>query len=102
MQAPSSVNSAESSEPHILAGYLDQETLAKQLGRNVRTIQLWRAARIGPAVTMIGRRPLYRVEAVRVWLESQEIPMVREEPKGRKGRTKGRKNCQSSRAAEAS
>jgi hypothetical protein len=84
MQGSSCASSAENVEPHVLAGYLDQETLAAQLGRTVRTLQLWRAMRVGPPITMIGRRPLYRIEAVKAWLGSQEIQMVRA-TKGRRG-----------------
>jgi hypothetical protein len=38
----------------------------------------WRALRIGPDPTVIGRHIYYGREAVHRWLRGREIPMVRE------------------------
>jgi hypothetical protein len=65
-----------SSNP-ILDGYLPQADTARALGKCVRTLKRWRTKRYGPPVTWIGNRPLYRIEAVREWLATQEQPQVR-------------------------
>jgi hypothetical protein len=62
----------------ILAGYLTQAALATQLNVDLRTLQLWESRREGPAITRVGKRPYYRIEAVASWLASRERPMVRE------------------------
>ena len=56
----------------ILAGYLTREDLAKALHRSVRTIDRWAVSRIGPPKVKIGRLILYRIDAVRNWLDSLE------------------------------
>lgn len=61
----------------ILAGYLSQETLAEQLGKTVRTLQIWRQKRQGPPWTQIGDTVLYAEESVRAWLKSLEQQPVR-------------------------
>jgi hypothetical protein len=52
----------------ILAGYLEETDLAKELGRNVATVRRWRKMRIGPPYTQNGREFLYSVEGTRAWL----------------------------------
>ena len=54
----------------VLSGYLSQQELAAQLNLKLRTLQLWEARREGPPVTRLGKRPLYRREAVAAWLAS--------------------------------
>jgi hypothetical protein len=56
----------------ILDGYLTKSRLAEELGTTKRTIDRWHQLRIGPPRTVIGRKILYRIEAVREWLESRE------------------------------
>jgi hypothetical protein len=56
----------------VLTGYLTQSELARQIKRSERTLTTWRAKRIGPAVTYVGKTPHYRVEAVREWLRARE------------------------------
>jgi transcriptional regulator GlxA family with amidase domain len=62
----------------LLADYLTEDALAKQLNVTARTLQRWRRQRVGPPVTYIGRVPYYRVESSRAWLMQREVPMVRE------------------------
>jgi len=52
----------------ILAEYLEEKDLAKELNRNTATIRRWRKMRIGPPFVQNGREFLYDVEAVRRWL----------------------------------
>jgi hypothetical protein len=52
----------------VLAGYLEEKDLAKELGRNVATVRRWRKMRIGPPHTQNGREFLYNVESTRAWL----------------------------------
>ena len=66
----------------ILSDYLSEAEVAKQLGKSTRTVARWRALRVGPPVTFIGREPHYRIDAVRQWLVGREQKMVRE--RGRK------------------
>jgi hypothetical protein len=56
----------------VLSGYIDERELADQLHRDVRTIRTWRKQGKGPAYTMIGRSPYYRLEAVGQWLRERE------------------------------
>ena len=53
-------------------GYVSREQLAKELGKALRTIDRWERRRIGPPRVVIGRMILYRREAIRDWLLSQE------------------------------
>jgi hypothetical protein len=46
--------------------------LAQQLGRHPATLERWRKRGIGPAPTMLGKTPMYRIETVRAWLLAQE------------------------------
>jgi hypothetical protein len=55
-------------QQHILAGYLSEEQVAHELGRNVRTLARWRALRIGPPYTQTGRTITYHIDEVRQWL----------------------------------
>jgi predicted DNA-binding transcriptional regulator AlpA len=59
-------------EPSILSGFLRREELAQQLGLSPRTIDRWEALRIGPPRCCVGRTVLYRIEAVRQWLQTRE------------------------------
>ena len=61
----------------ILAGYLSEPTLAEQLGKTVRTLQLWRQTRQGPPWTKIGDTVMYAEDSVRAWLKSLEQQPVR-------------------------
>ncbi len=52
----------------LLSGYIPEQELAAQLGRNPRTLWRWRKLRIGPPFVMVGEVPYYSVEAARQWL----------------------------------
>lgn len=54
------------------AEYLDREALALALSVHVRTLDRWHVERRGPPRTTVGRRILYRAEAVREWLKANE------------------------------
>jgi predicted DNA-binding transcriptional regulator AlpA len=56
----------------VLDGFLRREELAQQLGLSPRTIDRWQALRLGPPRVCVGRTVLYRVEAVRRWLQTCE------------------------------
>jgi hypothetical protein len=63
----------------ILADYLTEGELAKELGKKTpRTLEIWRQQRTGPAWTKIGRKVVYRRDAVIEWLKSQEQQPVRQ------------------------
>jgi len=51
---------------------LPQQQAADTLGKTVRTLENWRARRIGPAWTRIGGRIYYREAALLDWIKSQE------------------------------
>jgi predicted DNA-binding transcriptional regulator AlpA len=71
----------------LLDGYVSREQLAKELGKALRTIDRWERRRIGPPRVVIGRMILYRKEAVREWLLSQE--QQRKGKNARPGDSKG-------------
>jgi phage terminase Nu1 subunit (DNA packaging protein) len=61
----------------FLGEYLTEAQLAAELGRSVRHIKRWRSVGLGPPFTRIGRSAVYRIEAVRAWIESREREMPR-------------------------
>jgi hypothetical protein len=60
------------SQARILDGFITREQLAAELGKSPRTIDRWEVRRIGPPRVIVGRTILYRVESVRLWLQSCE------------------------------
>ena len=56
----------------VLAEYMSRDQLAEQLDRCARTLDRWHSLRIGPPRTIIGKRVLYRRQAVVDWLRAQE------------------------------
>lgn len=66
------VHSIQPSDP-LLGEWMDRDELASQLGISVATLTRWGSARQGPPFTKIGRRSLYRREAVRQWLRDREV-----------------------------
>lgn len=59
-------------DPALLDGWLDRAELARQLALSVDTLQRWETRRVGPPCVRVGRKVLYRKEAVRDWLKEQE------------------------------
>ena len=56
----------------LLIGWLDRTDLARELTLSVDTLQRWETRRMGPPCVRVGRKVLYRMEAVRDWLRDQE------------------------------
>ena len=56
----------------LLNDYWTPDGLSAEIGIAQITLARWRARRIGPPVTRIGRRVLYRKTAAREWLLRQE------------------------------
>ena len=65
----------------VLYGYITPKELADQFEVSERTLHRWHACRTGPPRVLIGRKPLYRVDGVRVWLVARE-----------RGHLRGRRN----------
>jgi hypothetical protein len=61
----------------LLAGYIGEIELAKQLGVGLRTLREWRTKGVGPPITYIGRRPHFKISSVTAWLDSRERKMPR-------------------------
>ena len=57
----------------LLTGWLNRTDLARELTLSVDTLQRWETRRMGPPCVRVGRKVLYRMEAVRVWLREQEV-----------------------------
>jgi hypothetical protein len=58
--------------PTLLDDYLTEPELAVELKLAAITLTKWRLAKIGPPVTRMGKKVLYRRSSVRQWLASQE------------------------------
>jgi hypothetical protein len=56
----------------VLEGYLTPTQLAAQIGCCEKTLHRWDAARIGPPRVHVGRKVMYRREAVAEWLIKRE------------------------------
>jgi hypothetical protein len=56
----------------VLSEYLTPAELADELGICKRTLDRWHASRTGPPRVTLGRRPLYRRDAVADWIRSRE------------------------------
>ena len=59
-------------ETGLLTGWLNRTDLARELTLSVDTLQRWETRRVGPPCVRVGRKVLYRMEAVRDWLRDQE------------------------------
>ena len=57
----------------LLVGWLNRIDLARELTLSVDTLQRWETRRVGPPCVRVGRKVLYRMEAVRDWLREQEV-----------------------------
>lgn len=56
----------------LLNDYLERSQLCEQLGVSARTLHRWDGLKIGPPVTRLGRRTLYKRSSVEVWLRDIE------------------------------
>jgi hypothetical protein len=52
--------------------FIPEPNLTRDLSRDTRTLQRWRAQRVGPPYIRMGRQILYRRAAVREWLIALE------------------------------
>ena len=66
------VEHAADEDSGLLTGWLDRANLARELTLSVDTLQRWETRRVGPPCVRVGRKVLYRKEAVRDWLRDQE------------------------------
>ena len=64
-----SLGVAEDAAPEVdsglLTGWLNRTDLARELTMSVDTLQRWETRRMGPPCVRVGRKVLYRMEAVR-------------------------------------
>ena len=71
-----SLNAVDDAAPDVdtglLVGWLNRTDLARELTLSVDTLQRWETRRVGPPCVRVGRKVLYRMEAVRDWLRKQE------------------------------
>lgn len=58
----------------VLADYLTEAELARELDKSKRTLERWRRLRIGPTPTICGNKILYAITDVRIWLRAQRRP----------------------------
>ncbi len=55
----------------LLAEYLTDAELARELDKSLRTIQRWKRVQHGPRRTILGRTTIYHRRDVKEWLEAQ-------------------------------
>ena len=65
-------DAASDEDTGLLTGWLNRTDLARELTLSVDTLQRWETRRMGPPCVRVGRKVLYRMEAVRDWLREQE------------------------------
>ena len=65
-------DAAPDDDTGLLVGWLNRADLARELTLTVDTLQRWETRRMGPPCVRVGRKVLYRMEAVRDWLREQE------------------------------
>ncbi|WP_299129435.1 helix-turn-helix domain-containing protein [uncultured Amaricoccus sp.] len=66
------LSDAEPEDANLLVGWVDRAELARELTISVDTLQRWETRRVGPPCVRVGRKVLYRKDAVREWLREQE------------------------------
>ena len=76
---------SETGTPAIFDGYIDEHEYCRQRGVSLRTAQRDRQLRQAPPYTTVGKRVLYRIEAVRAWLLDQERQIERKASAPRAG-----------------
>jgi len=75
----------------ILAEFVSEKILARQLGHHPRTLARWRQQRVGPPFVMVGRQIRYSVPAARAWLAAGGTST---KPKPQRQRRKSRAHSQ--------
>ena len=65
-------NDTAAGDSALLNGWIVRADLARELTLSVDTLQRWETRRMGPPCVRVGRKVLYRMEAVRDWLRDQE------------------------------
>ena len=81
-----SLTATPTDDADLLEGWLNRSELAKELTLSVDTLQRWETRRVGPPCVRVGRKVLYRKEAVRDWLREQEARKT-----GQRGAAAGRR-----------
>lgn len=66
------LSDAEPEDTNLLGGWLERAELARELTLSIDTLQRWETRRVGPPCVRVGRKVLYRKDAVREWLREQE------------------------------
>jgi hypothetical protein len=66
------ITMSETGAPAIFDGYIDEHEYCRQRGVSLRTAQRDRQLRQAPPYITVGKRVMYRIEAVRDWLLNQE------------------------------
>lgn len=57
----------------ILSGYLTVKQAAEQLNICTRTLIRWQSLRMGPPITVVGKRKYYRISSIQEWLVQNEL-----------------------------
>ena len=52
-----------------------QRKVSDELGLSIRTLENWRAKRVGPAFLRLGAQIYYKVSAIEEWINSQQAEM---------------------------
>jgi hypothetical protein len=66
------LSEAEPEDANLLGGWLERAELARELTLSIDTLQRWETRRVGPPCVRVGRKVLYRKDAVCEWLRDQE------------------------------
>lgn len=67
-----SLGEGDPEDTNLLGGWLERAELARELTLSIDTLQRWETRRVGPPCVRVGRKVLYRKDAVREWLREQE------------------------------
>jgi hypothetical protein len=66
------MSAATVEKPSLLADYASEEETAAELDVSTRTLARWRAMRVGPPPTAVGRKWYYKRSSFAAWLDRQE------------------------------
>ncbi len=65
-------NESPDPTPRVLDGWVTRKQVAAELSVSIDTLQRWQNRRDGPPCVRVGRKVLYRAEALREWLLGRE------------------------------